>query len=169
MRYLPIGPRRPCDYHRVQTHFLPRLHRESDSRQSTMPDRPICAKHSGVKRDGAAREIGELVRPGIHVPVVKLTGRMLDELNVRCTAEGCGKVMQRGLLLSHSRTCQQAVITCPDDECGLSVSFADDMAVSTAIMTGIRLTRRWLRIVCRTIVHTNASSARCLAQSAMCC
>ena len=47
---------------------------------------------------------------------------MLDELNVRCTAEGCGKVMQRGLLLSHSRMCQQAVITCPDDGCGLSVS-----------------------------------------------
>jgi hypothetical protein len=48
--------------------------------------------------------------------------QMLDELNVRCTAEGCGKVMQRGLLLSHSRTCQKAIMTCPDDECGLSVS-----------------------------------------------
>ena len=52
----------------------------------------------------------------------QLRCQMLDELNVRCTAEGCGKVMQRGLLLSHSRTCLKAIVTCPDDGCGLSVS-----------------------------------------------
>lgn len=47
---------------------------------------------------------------------------MLDELKVRCEAPGCAKVMERGLLLAHLRTCSQAIVTCGDTECGLSVS-----------------------------------------------
>lgn len=52
-------------------------------------------------------------------PLVQL---MLDELKVRCEAPGCSKVMERGLLLAHLRTCSQAIVTCGDTECGLSVS-----------------------------------------------
>ncbi|CAK9779476.1 unnamed protein product [Cutaneotrichosporon oleaginosum] len=47
---------------------------------------------------------------------------MLDELKVRCEAPGCSKVMERGLLLAHLRTCSQAVVTCGDTECGLSMA-----------------------------------------------
>ncbi|KAL7418483.1 hypothetical protein Q5752_006941 [Cryptotrichosporon argae] len=46
---------------------------------------------------------------------------MLDELKVRCAAAGCGKVMQRGLLLPHLRTCTRSVIVCGEG-CGLSMS-----------------------------------------------
>ncbi|GMK58326.1 hypothetical protein CspeluHIS016_0503580 [Cutaneotrichosporon spelunceum] len=47
---------------------------------------------------------------------------MLDELKVRCEAPGCAKVMERGLLLAHLRTCSQAIVTCGDNECGLSMA-----------------------------------------------
>lgn len=50
------------------------------------------------------------------------TRQMLDELKVRCAAEDCGQVMERGLLLGHLRTCQKAIVTCDDGDCGLSVS-----------------------------------------------
>lgn len=49
---------------------------------------------------------------------------MLDELKVRCEAPGCSKVMERGLLLAHLRSCSRAIVTCGDNECGLSVSHA---------------------------------------------
>jgi len=47
---------------------------------------------------------------------------MLDELQVKCEAQDCGKVMQRGLLLAHLRSCSRAIVTCGDDQCGISVS-----------------------------------------------
>jgi hypothetical protein len=46
---------------------------------------------------------------------------MLDELKVKCAAEDCGVVMQRGLLLAHLRTCPMAVTMCEDGDCGLKV------------------------------------------------
>lgn len=46
---------------------------------------------------------------------------MLDELKVKCAAENCGVVMQRGLLLAHLRTCPMAVQMCEDGDCGLKV------------------------------------------------
>ncbi|BEI93722.1 uncharacterized protein CcaverHIS019_0601810 [Cutaneotrichosporon cavernicola] len=52
-------------------------------------------------------------------PLVQL---MLDELKVRCEAPGCAKTMERGLLLAHLRTCSQAIVTCGDKECGLSMA-----------------------------------------------
>lgn len=47
---------------------------------------------------------------------------MLDELKVKCGADGCGTVLQRGLLLAHLRTCPKAIVTCQGADCGLSVS-----------------------------------------------
>ncbi|KAL1408620.1 hypothetical protein Q8F55_005433 [Vanrija albida] len=52
-------------------------------------------------------------------PLVQL---MLDELKVRCDAEACGKVMERGLLLAHIRSCTAGVVTCGDEACGLSMT-----------------------------------------------
>ncbi len=52
----------------------------------------------------------------------QLVKLMLDELKVKCLAEGCGLEMQRGLLLGHIRTCPKSIITCPDGDCGISVS-----------------------------------------------
>ena len=52
----------------------------------------------------------------------QLVKLMLDELKVKCMAEDCGQVLQRGLLLGHLRTCQMTIVTCQDDDCGLSVS-----------------------------------------------
>lgn len=51
----------------------------------------------------------------------QLVKLMLDELKVRCAAEGCEEVMQRGLLLAHSRSCLKGLVKCDDPECGLSV------------------------------------------------
>lgn len=55
---------------------------------------------------------------------------MLDELKVKCGAEGCGTVLQRGLLLAHLKTCSKAIVTCQDGDCGLSVSQVSLMHVS---------------------------------------
>jgi hypothetical protein len=52
----------------------------------------------------------------------QLVKLMLDELKVRCAAVGCDEVMQRGLLLAHSRSCLKGWVKCDDPECGLSVS-----------------------------------------------
>ncbi|WOO82952.1 E3 ubiquitin-protein ligase NRDP1 [Vanrija pseudolonga] len=52
-------------------------------------------------------------------PLVQL---MLDELKVRCDADSCGKVMERGLLLAHIRSCASGVVTCGDEACGLSMT-----------------------------------------------
>ncbi|WWC64460.1 uncharacterized protein I303_107070 [Kwoniella dejecticola CBS 10117] len=52
----------------------------------------------------------------------QLVKLMLDELKVRCAAEECGAVMERGLLLSHLRSCPKTVVTCQDGDCGLSMS-----------------------------------------------
>ncbi|WVN84967.1 uncharacterized protein L203_100104 [Cryptococcus depauperatus CBS 7841] len=52
----------------------------------------------------------------------QLVKLMLDELKVRCGAEGCGIVLQRGLLLAHLRTCPRAIVTCQDSDCGLSMT-----------------------------------------------
>nr|ODN99961.1 E3 ubiquitin-protein ligase NRDP1 [Cryptococcus depauperatus CBS 7855] len=52
----------------------------------------------------------------------QLVKLMLDELKVRCGAEGCGIVLQRGLLLAHLRTCPRAIVTCQDSDCGLSLT-----------------------------------------------
>ncbi|WVQ73093.1 hypothetical protein IAR50_002656 [Cryptococcus sp. DSM 104548] len=52
----------------------------------------------------------------------QLVKLMLDELKVRCGAEGCGMVLQRGLFLAHLRSCPQAIVTCVDDDCGLSMT-----------------------------------------------
>lgn len=49
---------------------------------------------------------------------------MLDELKVRCCEEGCGEEMERGLLLSHLRTCSKAIVTCPDGDCGITVRYS---------------------------------------------
>lgn len=89
-------------------------------------------------------------------PLVQL---MLDELEVTCGAEGCGKVMQRGLLLSHIRTCARAIVTCGDDECGLSVRRL--LWQWNAVDFD-----RWLGIVCRITVLTSASTDAWLAPSA---
>ena len=48
--------------------------------------------------------------------------QMLDELKVRCAAPDCGKIMQRGLLLAHVKSCQKTLVTCQSDECGLSMA-----------------------------------------------
>lgn len=55
---------------------------------------------------------------------------MLDELKVKCGAEGCGTVLQRGLLLAHLKACSKAIVTCQDGDCGLSVSQVSLMHVS---------------------------------------
>ena len=47
---------------------------------------------------------------------------MLDELQVRCGAPECSKIMQRGLLLSHVRFCTSSIVTCGEAECGLSMA-----------------------------------------------
>ncbi|WWC91595.1 uncharacterized protein L201_006541 [Kwoniella dendrophila CBS 6074] len=52
----------------------------------------------------------------------QLVKLMLDELKVKCVAEECGMVMERGLLLSHLRSCPKAIVTCQDGDCGLSMS-----------------------------------------------
>ncbi|WWC71894.1 uncharacterized protein I206_105853 [Kwoniella pini CBS 10737] len=52
----------------------------------------------------------------------QLVKLMLDELKVSCAAEGCGSIMERGLLLSHLRNCTKAIITCKDGNCGLSMA-----------------------------------------------
>ncbi|WVR00288.1 hypothetical protein IAU59_007431 [Kwoniella sp. CBS 9459] len=52
----------------------------------------------------------------------QLVKLMLDELKVRCVADDCGQVMQRGLLLSHIRSCPKTVITCGDADCGFSMA-----------------------------------------------
>ncbi|TYJ58444.1 hypothetical protein B9479_000650 [Cryptococcus floricola] len=52
----------------------------------------------------------------------QLVKLMLDELKVRCGADGCGMVLQRGLFLAHLRSCPQAIVTCRDDDCGLSMT-----------------------------------------------
>lgn len=76
-------------------------------------------------------------------PLVKL---MLDELKVRCEADGCGKVMERGLLLAHWKSCGNAVVSCDDDGCGISVrgrGAPNDRSPD---------------IACRTIARTSVSS-----------
>jgi hypothetical protein len=72
-------------------------------------------------------------------PLVQL---MLDELHVRCEADGCRKVMQRGLLLAHLRSCSQAIITCGDGDCGLSVRSRSGLSAaptSTSVSVSVGL------------------------------
>ncbi|OXG29375.1 E3 ubiquitin-protein ligase NRDP1 [Cryptococcus neoformans Bt15] len=52
----------------------------------------------------------------------QLVKLMLDELKVKCGADGCGTVLQRGLLLAHLRTCPKAIVTCQGGDCGLSMA-----------------------------------------------
>lgn len=59
----------------------------------------------------------------------KLVKLMLDELKVRCAAEGCGQVMERGLLLSHSKGCLKSLVLCHEPECGLSVSLGPSLSL----------------------------------------
>lgn len=83
-------------------------------------------------------------------PLVQL---MLDELKVRCEAQGCGKVMQRGLLLSHLKSCTEAIVTCGDDQCGISVRTGKSHDVGSTPDTD----NRWRVTASLTIAHTSAS------------
>lgn len=55
---------------------------------------------------------------------------MLDELKVKCAAEECGEVMQRGLLLGHSRGCQKVVVGCGNADCGLTVGLSTRLTLA---------------------------------------
>nr|XP_019044268.1 hypothetical protein I302_07552 [Kwoniella bestiolae CBS 10118]OCF23198.1 hypothetical protein I302_07552 [Kwoniella bestiolae CBS 10118] len=71
---------------------------------------PQCPIDRSALNIGSLRDTEQLVK------------LMLDELKVRCAAEECGMVMQRGLLLAHLRSCPKAVVTCQDGDCGLSMA-----------------------------------------------
>lgn len=84
---------------------------------------------------------------------------MLDELKVLCVSEGCGEVMQRGMLLSHSRGCAKGMVKCDDADCGLSVGLrrsvgiGDDQGEMYKWADG-----RWSDRDCRIIERTSAFS-----------
>lgn len=59
---------------------------------------------------------------------------ILDETLVNCSNEGCGEIMQRGLLLSHSRSCQSGLVRCADDGCGLVVSPSSEARVRGSVL-----------------------------------
>lgn len=48
--------------------------------------------------------------------------QILDELEVRCDAEGCGKEMQRSQIVAHVRSCPKVTIQCSDGACEEHVS-----------------------------------------------
>lgn len=70
--YLSIRFSRPSHYHLLQTHLLPRLHRASDIRQSTMSYRPLSTHTSQSTRDRAAGETRQSILSRLN-SMVKLT------------------------------------------------------------------------------------------------
>ncbi|RXK36970.1 hypothetical protein M231_05734 [Tremella mesenterica] len=75
-----------------------------------LAEKPQCPIDRSALTTASLRDTEQLVK------------LMLDELKVRCAADDCGKVMQRGLLLAHVKTCQKTLVTCQGDDCGLSMA-----------------------------------------------